>query len=181
MNIHLLIFVINICYIYFIFFSYLKFFQKLYLDSEDMALFPTVRVPAFEFQFNLAVYPTATTLKTVSSHKFSSYKFLQIVIQGQSHFFVLKDNAVKSKLTGGTHWVEFLPNHVYCFLPSYEGNRGTVQVHASMPDFVKEFLFCMQVLFYCFLLIDIYFCFQNERKAEDVINLLNFYYDNFCL
>jgi hypothetical protein len=33
-----------------------------------MAVFPTVRVPAFEFQFNLVVYPLpATTLKTVSS------------------------------------------------------------------------------------------------------------------
>ena len=40
-----------------------------------MALFPTVRVPAFEFQFNLAVYPLpATTLKTVSSDQFSSYR-----------------------------------------------------------------------------------------------------------
>ena len=113
-----------------------------------MAVFPTVIVPAFEFQFNLAVYPLpATTLKTVSSDQFSSYRLIifQILIQGKSHFYVLKDNAVKSKITGGTHWLEFLPNHVYCFLPSYEGNRGTVQVHASMPDFVKEFLFCMQV------------------------------------
>ena len=37
-----------------------------------MATFPTVKVPAFEFQFNLAVYPLpATALKTVSSDRFS--------------------------------------------------------------------------------------------------------------
>ena len=132
-----------------------------------MVLFPTVRVPAFEFQFNLSVYPLpATSLKTVSSCNLLLYKFFKILLQGQSHFFVLKNNAVKSKNTGGTHWLEFLPNHVYCFLPSYEGNRGTVQVHTSMPDYLKEFLFCMQVLFSCLLL------FQRVLfKNPDILNV----------
>ena len=52
---------------------------------------------------------------------------------------------MKPKLTGGTHWLEFLPDHVYCFLPSVRGDVGLVQVYHHMPDFVKEFLFCMEI------------------------------------
>ena len=40
-------------------------------------MYPTVTVSAFEFQFNLAVYPLPlTSLKTVSSERFVSYKII---------------------------------------------------------------------------------------------------------
>ena len=50
-----------------------------------------------------------------------------------------------AKPTGGTHWIEFLPDHVYCFLPSSTADAGKVEVHRQMPDWVKDFLFCMEI------------------------------------
>ena len=63
----------------------------------------------------------------------------------QSFFYILKNNASHAKPTGGTHWLEFLPNHVYCFLPSFEADVGKVQIFDHMPEYVKDFLFCMEI------------------------------------
>ena len=65
--------------------------------------------------------------------------------QGDSHFFLLKNNAVKPNITGGTHWLELLPDWVYCFVPSMEIDKGTVHVYDHMPEFVKDFDFCMEI------------------------------------
>ena len=66
-------------------------------------------------------------------------------IKDQSFFYILKNNASHAKPTGGTHWLEFLPNHVYCFLPSFEADVGKVQIFDHMPEYVKDFLFCMEI------------------------------------
>ena len=63
----------------------------------------------------------------------------------QSFFYVLKNNASYAKPTGGSHWIEFLPNHVYCFLPSFEADAGKVQIFDHMPEYVKDFMFCMEI------------------------------------
>ena len=65
--------------------------------------------------------------------------------QGKSHFYILKNNAVPPVATGGHHWVEFLPDHVYCFTPSIEINKGEPLMFATMPDFLKDFLFSVEI------------------------------------
>ena len=63
----------------------------------------------------------------------------------ESFFFVLKNNAVKPTPTGGHHWLELMPGYVYCFLPSLHASTGEIHVYTYMPDYVKEFEFCMKV------------------------------------
>ena len=65
--------------------------------------------------------------------------------QGKSHFYILKNNAVSPVPTGGHHWVEFLPDHVYCFTPSMEINKGEPLMCTEMPDFLKNFLFSFDI------------------------------------
>ena len=69
-----------------------------------------------------------------------------IFIQGHSYFYILKNNEVHPKATGGTHWLEFLPDHVYCFLPSLLSDKGEVRVAEHIPEYVKDFLYCMEIL-----------------------------------
>ena len=72
-------------------------------------------------------------------------KFKFLFYQGKSYFYILKNNAVLPVPTGGHHWVEFLPNHVYCFTPSMEINKGEPLMCTAMPDFLKEFLFSVEI------------------------------------
>ena len=65
--------------------------------------------------------------------------------QGQSYFFVLKNNAIKPLPTGRSHWLEFIPNHMYLFLPSYEADKGKVKVYDFIPRQVTDFMYCMKV------------------------------------
>ena len=58
---------------------------------------------------------------------------------------MLKNNCVPAISTGGSHWMEYLADHMYCFLPSYDSDKGKVQVYEYIPEFVKEFLFCMTI------------------------------------
>ena len=55
------------------------------------------------------------------------------------------NNAVHPKATGGFHWLEYLPGYMYCFLPSYEADRGTIQVYDYLPDFLLDFLYCAEI------------------------------------
>ena len=68
-----------------------------------------------------------------------------ITYQGKSYFYILKNNAVAAVPTGGTHWIQFLPDHVYCFIPSMEIDKGEVDVYQAMPEFLKDFLFSMEI------------------------------------
>ena len=67
------------------------------------------------------------------------------IYQGKSYFYILKNNAVSAVPTGGFHWIEFLPNHVYCFTPSMEINAGHALVGKTMPEFLKNFSFCQEI------------------------------------
>ena len=51
------------------------------------------------------------------------------------------NNNVKPQPTGGTHWLEFLPDHVYCFLPSLAADKGDVEVHEHRPELLDDFPF----------------------------------------
>ena len=109
-----------------------------------MASFPTVYIPAYEFHFNLVVCPLPPAeIKTVSIYWIDealSYSF-----QGSSYYFVLKDNGSQGIRTGGTHWLRFLPNHLYCFLPSLDSDKGHVKVFDYIPEYLKDFQFCMEI------------------------------------
>ena len=97
-----------------------------------MTSFPTVEIPAYEFQFNLVVYPLPEPAKSL----------------GNSYFFILKDNAVHAHPTGGRHWLSFLPGHVYCFYPSELADHGIVEVFDHIPDFIRDLKFCMEIKVY---------------------------------
>ena len=110
-----------------------------------MKTISSVQVPAYEFHFNLVVYPLPTSERKVRKLKYYfcplSYS---LFIQGFSHFYVLRDNCVEPKATGGSHWLEFLPDHVYCFLPS-DFSKGIVHVFDHVPDCVTDFLYSMEI------------------------------------
>ena len=55
------------------------------------------------------------------------------------------NNAVHPKATGGFHWLEYLPGYMYCFLPSFEADRGAVYVYDYLPDFLLDFLYCAEI------------------------------------
>ena len=65
--------------------------------------------------------------------------------QGESFFYVLKNNGISPTPTGGTHWLKFLPNHVYCFLPSFEVDNGEIHMCNQMPDYIKDYYFSIQI------------------------------------
>ena len=111
-----------------------------------MSSFPTVSIPAFEFHFNLVVCPIPSTwLKKVCfSFKFRNF-YIKIIPQDLSYFVVLRNNGVKPVPTGGSHWLEFLPNHMYCFLPSYEVDVGKAKVYECIPGQLVDFQFCMEI------------------------------------
>ena len=56
------------------------------------------------------------------------------------------NNGVEPQPTGGTHWLRFLPDHVYCFLPSFDIDKGEVEAHQGLPYFLKNFLYSMEIL-----------------------------------
>ena len=41
--------------------------------------------------------------------------------------------------------MKFLPDHVYCFLPSLHAEEGSFRIYNHMPEVIKDFLFCIQV------------------------------------
>ena len=48
------------------------------------------------------------------------------------------------KVTGGSHCLTYHPG--YCFLPSFEADKGTVHVFNHLPEFLRDFLFCSEIL-----------------------------------
>ena len=74
-----------------------------------MTSFATVDIPAYEFQFNLVVYPLPDHIRSLVISHFLLNVIIFCFLQGHSYFFVLKDNAVHAHPTGGSHWLRFLP------------------------------------------------------------------------
>ena len=107
-----------------------------------MKVYKTVKVPAFEFHWNLVVYPHS--IESVSD-LLNKHLFISPNIQDESFFYVLKNNAVKPTPSSGHHWLELLPGYVYCFLPSLHDVSGEVHVYTSMPEYIKDFEYSMQI------------------------------------
>ena len=112
-----------------------------------MSSFLTVSIPAFEFHFNLVVCPIPSTwLKNVCLKQLIIHNnFNEIFSQDESFVFVLKNNGVEPIPTGGSHWLQLLPNHMYCFLPSYEADKSEAKVYNFIPRQLAEFIYCMKV------------------------------------
>jgi hypothetical protein len=55
------------------------------------------------------------------------------------------NNGAKPQLTGGTHWLEFLPGYVYCFLPSLDPDKGEVHVFGYPPSVLDDFLYSEKI------------------------------------
>ena len=102
-------------------------------------MFSSVRVPAFEFTCNLVVCPLQGDLSNVSESNNSNITIF-LFIQGESKFYVLMNNFAWPKPTEVSHWLEYLPGYMYCFLPSLNADEGTVHVYDYVPDFLLDFL-----------------------------------------
>ena len=57
----------------------------------------------------------------------------------------MSNNIATPERTGGSHSLEYLPGHAYCFLPSFYADKGDSFVYPFVPDFVKEFSFYMEI------------------------------------
>ena len=55
------------------------------------------------------------------------------------------NNGAEPQPTGGTHWLELLPDHAYYFLPSLEADKGEVRVFKDRPAFLDDFLFSVDI------------------------------------
>jgi len=68
-----------------------------------------------------------------------------ILLQGKSYYFVMMNNSYPNNETIGYHWIEFLPDHVYCFLPSTMPSTGKVRRYTSMPLFIQKFQYAHEI------------------------------------
>ena len=57
----------------------------------------------------------------------------------------MSNNIATPQRTGSSHYLEYLPGHAYCFLPSSDANKGDSFVYHFVPDFVKEFSFYIEI------------------------------------
>ena len=55
------------------------------------------------------------------------------------------NNGVLPRATGGSHWLSYLPGYMYCFVPSYEADKGNVFAYDYLPDFLLNFQFCVEI------------------------------------
>ena len=65
--------------------------------------------------------------------------------QGRSHIFVLSNNPSIGCHPRKMKVIPFLPNHMYCFLPSGANQHGSLQVVDHIPSFLKLFKFLLEV------------------------------------
>jgi hypothetical protein len=84
-----------------------------------------VEIPGFAHHSNLAIFP-ATLKKETNIFLLSNSK--QIPVESEHKVLV-----------------EYLEDHIYCLLPSYQPTLGTVWYYTECPDFIKEFLFFMDI------------------------------------
>ena len=55
------------------------------------------------------------------------------------------NNGVLPRATGDSHWLSYLPGYMYCFVPSYEADKGNVFAYDYLPDFLLDFPFCAEI------------------------------------
>ena len=80
-----------------------------------------VAIPGFIHHGNLAVFPANA--------------------KQDSHVYVFGTSGFVPVDSGRKVQVEYLENHIYCLLPSYQPTFGTVCYYTECPTFIKEFRF----------------------------------------
>ena len=88
---------------------------------------PPIAIPAFSHFYNLVVFPAPNENSC------------------QSSFFLLKNNVDVPKPNGKVLWVEYVPDSIYCLLPSSESSHGEVTLYSKMPDFLNNFVYCLEI------------------------------------
>ena len=100
----------------------------------------TVIVPAYEFHYDIIVYPLPyQPQKKVLQHFMIILLRVWYELQGESFFYLLMEQESLPAKTKRNHWLELLHDHVYCFIPSVKPQEGQVQMYTSMPEFLMNY------------------------------------------
>ena len=75
----------------------------------------------------------------------NSENFFTFAIQGESYIYMLSNDGSNKLLTGQLQLVEFLPDCMYCYLPSYDIDCGYVQKFEYIPTFLKSLRFLVEI------------------------------------
>ena len=103
-------------------------------------MYPTVHVPVYGYHNDIVVYPLPyqierkVNLINVVCFILSIYTF-----QGTTFFYLLTEGEYFPVKTQHYHWLEYLPNHVYCFLQSPRSRGGSVKMFTKMPGFLQQY------------------------------------------
>ena len=84
-----------------------------------------IDIPGMVHHCNLAIFPATLVKET------------HVYLLGTSHNIPV-ESEFKVK-------VEYLENHIYCLLPSYQPSLGTVCYYKECPEFIKDFPFWMDL------------------------------------
>ena len=57
----------------------------------------------------------------------------------------MKNNFVLPRATANFHYLEYVPGQMYCFYPSLDAEKGSVQVFSYVPEFILEFLYSVEI------------------------------------
>ena len=96
------------------------------------------------------------------------------LLHGCSYYFVLKDNGSLGTKTGATHSISFLPNQMYCFLPSSDLTKVDIEVLDYIPEYLKDFQYCLEIeqvpnkmfVFFYLTFISGWSIFTNSSKSS---------------
>ena len=107
-----------------------------------------IKIPTYQFHCNLVICPLPKGEKKEVTH-YELRKYLKssfaAIIQGESYIFMLSNNGCKKLLTGQLQTVEFLPNCMYCYFPSYCKDVGFVRKFDFIPEFLTSFRFLEEI------------------------------------
>ena len=86
----------------------------------------SIVIPAPEYFCNVVVFPAPTTSDVPK-------------------LFLMKNKCDVPRYQVGSVKVKYIPDSVYCLLPSDEENAGKVSVYESKPRFLDSYAYCLQI------------------------------------
>jgi hypothetical protein len=87
---------------------------------------PSVIVPAIPYFCNLVVFPAPLSGLDSSFHMLKTSDDVPVDPQE-------------------THWLEYIPGSIYCFLPSSHRNKGTVSFFKSRSCFLNKYTYSLEI------------------------------------
>ena len=107
-----------------------------------------IKVPTYQFHCNLVICPLPKGEKKkvmyIGNRK-NSENFFTFAIQGESYIYMLSNDGTSKLPTGQLQNVEFSPNCMYCYLPSYGKDCGYIQKFDYVPMFLKSLRFLVEI------------------------------------